>query len=268
MKKNTKHFLSVIIPAYQKETTIKDNLIKVHHTLEHIRYDYELIIVVDGTKADSTYQQAKLAKLSNTKVYGYKKNRGKGHAIRYGVTKAKGDYVLFLDAGLEIDPNGISMLLEHLEWYQADVVVGSKRHPASQIDYPLNRQIISFGAQLIARFLLGIKVKDTQAGIKIYKMKVLKKICPRLLVKTFAIDLEMLSVANRLGFTRIFEAPIKLRFDFEDFHLNGNTLKTIYVCLKDALAVFYRLKILKYYDDATKRKFFYDKDLKIKINTG
>ncbi len=169
---------------------------------------------------------------------------------------------------MEIDPNGISMLLEHLEWYKADVVVGSKRHPASQVNYPLNRQIISLGAQLIARFLLGIQVRDTQAGIKIYKMKVLKKICPRLLVKTFAIDLEMLSVANRLGFTKIYEAPIKLSFDFNDFHLSGNTLKTIYVCLKDALAVFYRLKILKYYDDSTKRKYFYDKDLKIKINTG
>lgn len=159
------------------------------------------------------------------------------------------------------------MLIEHLEWYKADVIVGSKRHPASLVKYPLDRRIISFGAQIIAKVLLGIKVKDTQAGIKIYKSNVLQKINPRLLVKTFAFDLEMLAVANRLGFKRIYEAPIKLNFNFQDLHLSGNTLKTIFVCLKDALAVFYRLKILKYYDDGKNRPWQYNKDLKMRINT-
>lgn len=266
--KNTKHYLSVIIPVYCKEKTIKPDLIKINHTLQKIRYDYEIIVVVDGISTDNSYKLAKSLKIAKIKVFGYKNNLGKGYAIRYGITKAKGDYIAFLDAGMEIDPNGISMLLEHLEWYNADVIVGSKRHPASFIKYPFSRRLLSFGAQIIARYLLGIKVKDTQAGIKIYKSKVLRKINPRLLVKTFAFDLEMLSVANRLGFKRIYEAPIKLNFDFQDLHLTGNTLKTVFVCLKDALAVFYRLKILKYYDDSYNRPWQYSHDLKMRINTG
>lgn len=266
--KNNKHFLSVIIPIYKQEKTIIDDLKKIQHTLTKIRYDYEIIAVIDGISEDNSYKFAKSIKSTKIKVYGYKYNHGKGYAIRYGFNKSIGDYVAFLDAGMEIDPNGISMLLEHLEWYKADIIVGSKRHPASLITYPASRRILSFGAQIIAKFLLGIKVKDTQAGIKIYKAKVLKKITPRLMIKSFAFDLEMLSVANHLGFTRIYEAPIKLNYQFEELHLNGKTFQTIKQCLIDALAIFYRLKILKYYDDNTKRVWHYDTDLKMRINTG
>jgi len=266
--KNSKHFLSVIIPVYKQEKTIIDDLTKINQTLAKIRYDYELVAIVDGKKEDSSYQKIKSIHSSKIKVYGYDNNYGKGYAIRYGINKCKGDYIAFLDAGMEINPNGISMLLEHLEWYKADVIVGSKRHPASQVSYPLERRILSFGAQIIARFLLGIKVKDTQAGIKIYKARVLKKITTRLLIKNFAFDLEMLAVANRLGFTRIYEAPIKLNYKFEELHLNGKTFKTVKDCLIDALAVFYRLKILKYYDDNNARNWKYNSDLKMRINTG
>ena len=266
--KNNKHFLSVIVPVYKQEKTIVDDLTKINQTLTKIRYDYEIIAVVDGIKVDGSYQKIKSIPSVKIKAHGYSENYGKGYALRYGISKCKGDYIAFLDAGMEIDPNGVSMLLEHLEWYKADVVVGSKRHPASQINYPLDRRILSFGAQIVAKFLLGIKVKDTQAGIKIFKAKVLKKISPRLLVKNFAIDLEMLAVANRLGFGRIYEAPIKLNYKFADLHLNGKTLSTIKDCLVDALAVFYRLKILRYYDDDTTRNWKYNTDLKMRVNTG
>lgn len=266
--KDNSHYLSVIVPIYKKEKTIQKDILQIKNVLDKIRYDYEIIAVIDGTSIDKSFKILKRKKFPKVKILGYKNNKGKGYAIRFGVSKSNGDYIAFIDAGMEIDPNGISMLIEHLEWYNADIIVGSKRHPASQIDYPGNRRFLSFGAQLIARFLLGIKVKDTQAGIKIYKANVLRKIYPRLLVKNFAFDLEMLSVANHLGFNKIYEAPIKLNYDFDDFHLNGHTLNTIFACLKDALAVFYRLRILKYYDDNKRRKQVYDKDLKMKINTG
>lgn len=266
--KNNKHFLSVIIPIYKQEKTIVSDLVNIKNTLDKIRYDYEIIAVVDGKDEDSSFPLAKSIKSTKIKVYGYQKNHGKGYAIKYGINKCKGDYIAFIDAGMEIDPNGISMLIEHLEWYKADIIVGSKRHPASLVVYPASRRLISFGAQIIAKLLLGIKVKDTQAGIKIYKANVLKKITPRLLIKSFAFDLEMLSVASHLGFNKIYEAPIKLNYKFEEMHLNGKTLKIVKDCLIDALAIFYRLRILKYYDDNTKRQWRYDADLKMRINTG
>ena len=163
------------------------------------------------------------------------------------MAKAKGDYIAFIDAGMEIDPNGISMLLEHLEWYNADIIVGSKRHLASVVQYPWDRKILSWGYYLLVRWLFGIKVKDTQPGIKIFKRKVLEKILPRLVVKKYAFDIEMLAVAHRKGFTRIYEAPIKLKHKFGSV-TNAATLNTIWHMLSDTLAVWYRLKILKSYD--------------------
>lgn len=264
---NSNHFLSVIIPVYKQEKTIADDIKNISHVLDQIRYDYEIIAVVDGTKFDKSYQIIKKLKFNKLKVFGYKNNHGKGYAVRFGMAKTKGDYIAFIDAGMEIDPNGISMVLEHMEWYNADIIVGSKRHPASKVHYPFDRRIVSFGGFLIAKFLLGINVHDTQAGLKIFRRQVLIKVLPRLLVKTYAFDLEILSVANHLGFTQIYESPIKINYDFDSLtHASG--LKVIYQCLIDALSVFYRLRILHYYDDQNKRKWVYNPDLEMRINTG
>lgn len=264
---NKQHFLSVIVPIYKQEKTIKKDLINIDNVLKQIRYDYEIIAVIDGKINDHSYQIAKKLKIPNLKVIGYENNHGKGYAVRFGMAKTKGDYIAFIDAGMEIDPNGISLIIEHMEWYNADIIVGSKRHPASQIDYPIDRKIISFGGHLIAKFLLGINIHDTQAGLKIFKRSVLTKVLPRLLIKRYAFDLEILSVANHLGFDRIYEAPIKLNYSFTSLtHATG--LKTIYSCLIDSLAVFYRLKIVHYYDDKNKRKWIYNPELSMRINTG
>lgn len=265
--KNSNHFLSVIVPVYKQEKTIEKDLQNISQILEQIRYDYEIIVVVDGITIDQSYQKAKALKLKKVKIVGYQTNHGKGYAVRFGMAKTKGDYIAFIDAGMEIDPNGISMILEHMEWYNADIIVGSKHHPASKVNYPLDRKIISFGGHLIAKFLLGINIHDTQAGLKIFKRQVLIKILPRLLIKTYAFDLEILSVANYLGFKNIYESPIKLTYDFQSLtHATG--LKVIRQCFIDALAVFYRLRILHYYDDKNKRKWVYDPDLEMRVNTG
>lgn len=263
---DNKHFLSIIVPIYKQEKTIADDLSTILYNLDQIRYDYEVIAVIDGTIVDKSYKIAQSIKNKKLRVFGYRHNHGKGYAVRFGMAHTKGDYIAFIDSGMEIDPNGISMILEHMEWYNADIIVASKRHPASQVNYPFQRRIISFGAQIISRFLLGIKVKDTQAGLKIFKRKVLTKVLPRLIVKNYAFDLEILSVANHLGFTRIYEAPVKLKYVFTSLtHATG--LKTIFNSLWEALAVFYRLRILHYYDDKNKRKWVYDKELDMRINT-
>jgi len=266
--KSQLHFLSVIVPVYLQEKTIKKDLQNILNTLEQIRYPYELVAVIDGKTIDNSFKIASSIKHPRLKVTGYNQNHGKGYAVRYGMAHTMGDYVAFIDSGMEIDPNGISMLLEHMEWYQADIVVGSKFHPASQIKYPLHRKIISFGAHLVSLVLLRINVHDTQAGIKIFKQSVLNKVLPRLLIKTFAFDLEILSVAKYLGFTRIYEAPIKLNYSFAGTHLNSSLLKTVLLCFRDALAVYYRLFIIRYYDDKNRRKWVYNKELAMRINTG
>lgn len=241
------HKLSVIVPAYHQAKTIVKDIRRIEKILSQIRYPYEIIIVVDGY-GDGTYRAVKRITSPNVKTHVYMKNQGKGHAVRLGMSHATGDYIAFIDAGMEIDPNGISMLLEHMEWYNADIIVGSKRHPASVIHYPFSRKVLSVGYQLIVRLLFQLNVRDTQAGIKIFRQTVLERILPRLLVKQYAFDLEMLAVSKHLGFGRIYEAPIKLKYNFTDL-THASTLKMIFNILNDTLAVFYRLYLLHYYDD-------------------
>ncbi|OGK17782.1 hypothetical protein A2866_05455 [Candidatus Roizmanbacteria bacterium RIFCSPHIGHO2_01_FULL_39_8] len=243
--RNDQHFLSVIIPIYKQEQSIIKNLRSIKRVLDKIRYNHEIITVVDGI-IDRSLEKIKRAGIQDVRTIGYMQNQGKSHAIRLGMKAAKGDYVMFIDSGMEIDPNGISMLLEHMEWYEADVIVGSKRHPASFVKYSLLRRVLSFGYYSIVKLLFGIKVHDTQAGIKIFRKKVLEKILPRLVEKQFAGDLEMLVVADSMGFKRIYEAPIKLDYTLGKM-TSAATMRSILGILVDTLAIFYRKNILKYY---------------------
>lgn len=263
--------ISVIVPCYKQEQTIVKDLKRIKEVLDKLRYPTELICVVDG-KVDKTFERASgFAKdHANVKVIGYDTNRGKGYAIRFGMTESRGELIAFIDAGMDINPNGLSMLLEHFEWYDADIIVGSKRHPVSKVDYPWQRRILSMGYQLLVWLLFGLKIRDTQVGMKFFKRQVLEKVLPRLLVKRFAFDVEMLAVANYLGFKRIFEAPIDitLRFGGTSTVTSQKFLRTVFAMLLDTLAVFYRLKILGYYSDNNKRKWRFDPELNFRINIG
>lgn len=261
-QKDSRKLLSVIVPAYRQERSIGKDLQRIEQVLKQIRYNYEIICVVDGL-VDNTFKEAKKIESAKIKVFGYQQNHGKGHAVRYGIARAKGDPIAFIDAGMEIDPNGLSLVLEQMIWYEADIIVGSKRHPASQVNYPFSRKIISRAYQLFVRFFTGLNVRDTQAGLKIFKRQVLEDIMPRLLVKTYAFDLEMLTVARRLGYRRIYEAPIKLQYNFSDL-THASTINSLKKSFIDTLAIIYRLKLRRYYDDRNKHKWLYDPEFDYK----
>ncbi len=102
--------VSVIVPAYKQEKTIKKDIESICDVMSNVRFDYEVIVVVDGI-LDKTMENAQKVNRPNLTIIGYKENQGKGFAVKYGMKKSKGDFVAFIDAGLEIDPNGISMSL-------------------------------------------------------------------------------------------------------------------------------------------------------------
>lgn len=270
-KTKANHLVSVIVPTYKQEKTIAKDLLKIKKVLDQLRYPTEIICVVDG-KLDKTFEKAQLLsrKHSNIIVVGYAKNHGKGHAVRFGMAKARGDIIGFIDAGMDLEPNGLSMLLEHFEWYKADIIVGSKRHQASKVEYPWQRKILSFGYQTLVWLLFDLKVKDTQVGMKFYRREVLEKVLPRLLVKAFAFDVEILAVANYLGYKRIYEAPVEIELDFGGASGVTSTrfLRTVLAMLSDTLAVFYRLRLVNYYDNKNRRKWRYDSDLNFRVNVG
>lgn len=245
-----KNFLSVVVPAYKKEISIREDLENIDKVLSEGLQDtdYEIICVVDGY-LDKTLEEARKVRSPHIKVIGYEKNGGKGYAVRFGMSRSKGDLVSFLDAGMDISPASIMMLMAHMQWYNADIVVGSKRHPVSKVNYPLLRHILSIGYHLGVKFLFGLPLTDTQSGIKIFKRQVLEKILPRLLVKRYAMDIEMLAVAKYLGFNRIYEAPVEVTFSKSTSTISWRVVLRM---LWDTLAVFYRLKILYYYNDRNK----------------
>lgn len=264
--------ISVIVPAFKQEKTITRDLSNIKTVLDKLRYPTELICVVDGTGADKTFSKAlKFAnKFQNVKAIGYETNKGKGYAVRFGMAESKGDIVAFIDAGMDLNPAGLSMLLEHFEWYNADIIVGSKRHTVSKVNYPWQRRILSMGYQMLVRLLFGLKVRDTQVGMKFFKREVLEKVLPRILVKAYAFDIEMLAVANYLGYQRIFEAPVdlKLRFGGTSTVTSQKFLRTVFWMFWETLAVFYRLEILNYYSDKNRRKWKFDPELNFRVNVG
>lgn len=236
--------LSIVVPSYKQERTIQKNLTTIITTLSKIGISYEIIVVVDG-RVDKTFKNAMKVKNKNLHIYQYEVNQGKGHAVKYGMLKAKGDIVGFLDAGNEIDPISISMLLNHMDWYDADIIVGSKLHPVSQVEYPFARVILSWGYRTFTRILFGFAIRDTQVGLKLFKKKVIHDVFPRLQVKKFAFDIEILAVSYALGYKRIYEAPVRLNFK-ESSISSKNFWKIIAYMLWDTSGVYYRLKKNQY----------------------
>lgn len=270
LQQQKNNLVSVIIPVYRGERTIEQDIKNIDAALCQLGMPYEIIVVADGME-DGTYNKAKkFAKKRTSKIslVGYVHNKGKGYAVRYGMARSKGDVIAFIDAGSDILPEGLAMLLAHFRWYNADIIVGSKRHPVSKVNYPLFRKILSLGYQMLIKLLFGLSIQDTQVGMKLYRRNVLEDVLPRLLVKRFAFDIEILAVARHLGYEKIYEAPIELDFSGVSTITSFALWKTLWNMLWDTLAIFYRLQILHYYDTSNKRKWVFDPELNFRINVG
>ena len=255
------NLLSVIVPAFNCKTIDRD-LASLKQYLDELNRPWEIVCVVDGqkNKTDRTPDLAKKIHDKNIKIYFYPENKGKGYAVRYGMARARGGTIAFIDAGSDLNASGIGMALEHMKWYGADIIVGSKRHHASKVNYPFSRKILSFMVQKATRLFFGLNISDTQTGLKVFKREVLVKVLPRLLVKRWAFDLEILAVASRLGYKKIYESPIEINYNFAS-NIGLSSVKNFAV---DYLAIIYRIHFLHYYDDGHHDRWEGDPNLKQK----
>ncbi len=250
--------ISVIIPAYNEEKSIYQTVRDLLNNLNHISYNYELIVVCDGCK-DSTAAEARKNRSRHLRVLSYPKNHGKGYALKYGVQHATGDVVTFIDAGGDFHPSHIERFTKLLEIFDADIVIGSKRHPMSKVNYPLKRRVASYCYHTFLRLLFHIQVRDTQTGLKVVKRSVLKKVMPRMVVKQYAYDVELLVVAKLLGYNRVIEAPVEMNYNFVTTSLKS---KAIINALRDTVAIFYRKNILRFYDKGNSWRFHWQNERK------
>jgi len=238
--------ISVIMPAYNEAGFIISSIKETIDTFKTFGFDFEIIVVDDGSD-DGTFEKAEsFAKnFSNIIVTRNYRNIGKGFALRRGFKHVTGDLVAFLDADIDIHPIQIQTFLDIMQLDDADVVIGSKRHPNSKLDYPLQRRIVSTVYFFLVKRLFGLPIHDTQTGLKIFKYEVLKKVFPRILVKRFAYDLEILLYAHFLGY-KIAEAPVILKPQTSPPSPVG--FKSMYTTGIDTMAIWYRAFILKYYE--------------------
>lgn len=236
--------LSVLMPAHDEEETIQDCIMEVHRSLDDLGVQHEIVAVNDGSN-DSTGEILEEMGTDNDFLHpvSYGRNKGKGGALKHGYSHVDGDLVQFIDADSDIEPRRIKRFLEEMEENGADIVIGSKRHPESGVDYPLKRTILSKGYAALLRVLFGLGVTDTQVGMKLFRREVLDDVMPLILVKRYAFDIEILSLANRKGY-EISEAPIDIELEGDDSNLDWTAVARI---AWDTAAVFYRLKILRYY---------------------
>jgi glycosyltransferase involved in cell wall biosynthesis len=234
--------LSVIVPAYRDRDRIGPNLVRLTRALDTTRLTWEAIVIVDGD-AD-TYRHARTFADRRVRVHGYGINRGKGFALRYGMSLARGELVTLLDSDMDIAPEEIGRMVRLLELYEADVVVGSKRHPLSRVYYPRLRRFQSACYQLLVRLLFRVKVRDTQTGLKLMRREVARRVLQVALVKRFAFDLELLALATHFGYRRIIEAPVDIDYRFSSTVNLGAAFKVLW----DTAAIFYRMRIRRWYD--------------------
>lgn len=236
--------LSVIVPTYRQGDVIERNVRTILERLGTVSGSFEVIVVVDGGD-DGT--PARLARIDDhrLRVIEYEPNIGKGHALRTGSLVARGRWIAWIDSDLDLDPADIPKFLDLAERHDLDIVVGSKRHPDSRVDYPKLRRFYSSLYQRLVQLMFGLNVRDTQVGIKLFRREVLEQVLPVTLVKRFAFDIEILAVAYHFGFRRIAEAPIRLDYKFSGSAMDWGAIAR---ALWDTAAVFYRLRILRYYD--------------------
>lgn len=238
--------ISIIMPAYNEGKHIYANVMETKQLFEESGVTYEIIVVDDGSK-DNTLQEAERAVSTAPNLIKLTRsitNVGKGFAIREGFKLVTGDMVVFLDSDLDLHPSQIKLLFEIMKKENADVVIGSKRHPKSKLDYPLKRRIVSSGYFFLVRLLFGLPLRDTQTGLKLFKRNVLDEVMPVLLVKRFAFDLELLTNIHHFGY-KIAESPVIVNYRGKFGHIG---IRGIWQTWWETMAVFYRMHILKYYD--------------------
>jgi glycosyltransferase involved in cell wall biosynthesis len=243
--KALKEKISVIMPAFNESSVIESNVQETIVTFNNFKVDYEIIIIDDGS-TDETWLKIKdlESKFPHVKATRNMKNYGKGRALKKGFRFAKGEYVVFLDSDIDLHPAQLETFFDIMQLANADIVIGSKRHPNSKLNYPLQRRIISSIYFFFIKLLFGLPIKDTQTGLKLFKYKALHDVFPKVVIKSFAFDLEILVYAHRLGY-KIAEAPVFIDSKREFSRIG---LKDMFNTGIDTLRVFYRMFFAKSYD--------------------
>ncbi|MHB8593445.1 MAG: glycosyltransferase family 2 protein, partial [Acidimicrobiales bacterium] len=159
--------LSIVVPFYNPGPGFTRNIMAVVGALEATGLSFEVLAVSDGS-TDRGVGEIDLVGERLRRI-DLPVHVGKGQALRVGLSEGRGRYLGFIDADGDIPAELLGSFVEAIRTEAVDIVVGSKRHPASDVFYPPLRRLYSWGYQQLVRLLFDLKVRDTQTGIKILR---------------------------------------------------------------------------------------------------
>jgi glycosyltransferase involved in cell wall biosynthesis len=194
------------MPAYQLAAQIVESIEAVSRAVADL--DAEIIVVDDGSD-DGTGANAQRAadRIKSVEVVHHSVNKGKGEALVTGWRHARGDLICFIDADLDLPPDQIPAMVAQLDG--ADAVVGAKRSTMTEDDYPPVRRVLSRIFAFLTTGLLGLPIRETQTGLKVFRQALLREVLPHVRIRGYAFDLELILRAHRAGY-RVLETPVRL----------------------------------------------------------
>ena len=203
--------LSVIIPMYNEENVVFETAETLLSRLRRTGYDFEIIFSDDGS-VDRTAEivSAIAAENPEVRLIRSEENKGKGHAVRLGMSESLGDYAVFTDCDLAYGADAVLQILDKLRDTNADICIGSRAlHPSGYADYPKMRRFISESYVKILKKTASFSYSDAQCGLKGFDRKVCLPLFERCCVDGFAFDLEILMLADSMGI-RVCEIPVRV----------------------------------------------------------
>lgn len=241
--------VSIVVPYYNPGARLRSTVEHMVRVLDASGMSFEIITVSDGSTDGSPFTLEGFPETVVRRME-FATNAGKGHALRAGLGQGRGRYLGFIDADGDISPEFLAPFVTIMRTEEPDIIIGSKRHPWSRVHYPPLRRLYSWGYQNLIHLLFRLKVRDTQVGIKLVDRRVIADVLPLLRESRFALDLELLVLAHRLGYTKIVEAPVRIDERF------GSTisLKAVWRLLVDTLGLFVRYSVRHEYDEALRAR--------------
>lgn len=157
--------LTIIIPVYNEEKTIRKIIDRVKR-VNFGKWGREIIVVNDCSTDGTKKELAKIKTQKDFQIINHEVNKGKGAAIRTGIGKATGDYLIIQDADFEYDPNDILKLIKVVEKTNNVVVYGSRfngKHEDTIFGHKFGNQMLTF----ITNLLFGLKITDMETCYKL-----------------------------------------------------------------------------------------------------
>lgn len=210
MPRDAELWLSIVIPAFNEEQRIGRTLQEIVDFFSKQDRQYEVLVVSDGGTDNTPRLVEEFGKkYPAVRSIGYAQNRGKGHAVRYGVTRARGELILYLDADGATPIEEFTHLETLMDQTDADVVFGSRAL------FSLERSVKTvWYRKLVGRVYNGVVnllilpgVADTQCGFKMFRRGAAREIFARQHLDGFGFDVELLFLARKLHFSAV-EVPI------------------------------------------------------------